>query len=153
LHIDIVISTNITNPEDDYPTIEADVNALEAPLQKSISTKGSAANTPKQFGCQSYCQNQGVCVLAAQSINCRCPTGYTGIQCQVARKIRKKKTKYKNLFLNQDFPISTRQGCTPDLCDNGGTCTEVYPNTIVCTCPPGYIGSLCSYPGNHRIAK
>ncbi len=122
MHIDIVISTNITNPEDDYPTIEADVNALEAPLQKSIptkgsaantpsistkgsaantpsiSTKGSAANTPKQFGCQSYCQNQGVCVLAAQSINCRCPTGYTGIQCQVARKIRKKKQNIKIYF-------------------------------------------------------
>jgi len=87
LNIDIVISKNITNPEDDYPTIEADANALEAPSEKSISTKGSAANTPKQFGCQSYCQNQGVCVLAAQSITCRCPTGYTGIQCQVARKI------------------------------------------------------------------
>jgi hypothetical protein len=87
--IEVVISSNITQSADEYPTIEADANALEAPSQKDISTKGSAANTPKQFGCASYCQNQGVCVLSAQSVNCRCPTGYSGIQCQVARKINK----------------------------------------------------------------
>lgn len=99
MNIDIVISTNVTHSDDDYPTIEADANALEAPSQKSISTKGSAANTPKQFGCQSYCQNQGVCVLVSQSVSCRCPTGYTGIQCQVARKIEKEEEDKKHHIL------------------------------------------------------
>jgi hypothetical protein len=92
LNIDVVITTNVTASDDEYPTIEADDNALEAPSQKDVSTKISAVNTPKQFGCASYCQNRGVCVLAAQSVSCRCPTGYTGLRCQVARKIKKEKT-------------------------------------------------------------
>lgn len=87
LDLDIVISKNVTQSEDDYPTIEADVNALEIPSYKGLSAKDSATNIPKQFGCQSYCQNQGVCVLVEQSVSCQCPNGYTGLQCQVARKI------------------------------------------------------------------
>jgi hypothetical protein len=92
-NIEIIISKNGTQSDDEYPTIEADENALEAPSQKGISTKDSAANTPKQFGCASYCQNRGVCVLAAQSVTCRCPTGFTGLQCQVARKSIKRNEK------------------------------------------------------------
>jgi hypothetical protein len=91
LNIDVVITTNVTHSGEEYPTIEADPNALEAPANKEISNKASATNIPKQFGCASYCQNQGVCVLSAQTISCRCPTGYTGLQCQVARKIIRKK--------------------------------------------------------------
>ncbi len=90
LNLDVVISSNFTKSNDEYPTIEADANALEAPLQKDISVKDAAANTPKQFGCQSYCQNQGVCVLVSQSVTCQCANGYTGLQCQVARKIKMK---------------------------------------------------------------
>ena len=85
-----MISTNGTHSDDEYPTIVADANALEAPSQKGISEKGSAANTPKQFGCQSYCQNQGVCTIVSQSVSCQCQNGYSGNQCQVARKFRKK---------------------------------------------------------------
>ena len=55
--------------------------------------------------------------------------------------------------MNEEFLISTREGCDPNPCDNGGTCIEVYPNTVNCTCPPGFIGSLCSYPGNNRVSK
>ena len=84
--LDIVISTNGTHSDDEYPTIIADINALEGPAQKDISVRGSAANTPKQFGCQSYCQNQGVCAIVSQSVTCQCLNGYTGVQCQVARK-------------------------------------------------------------------
>lgn len=159
LDLDIVITANGTHSEDDYPTIIADVNALEGPSQKDISVKGSAANTPKQFGCQSYCQNQGVCTIVAQSVNCQCLNGYTGVQCQVARKSQKRRIELivsiDFFFNSEEFLISTRQGCNPNPCDNGGTCEEVYPNTISCTCPPGFVGSLCSYPGkreyHHRI--
>jgi hypothetical protein len=91
LNLDVVISSNLTQSNEEYPTIEADINALEAPLQKGISVKDSAANTPKQVGCQSYCQNQGVCVLVSQSVTCQCANGYTGLQCQVARKIKMKR--------------------------------------------------------------
>lgn len=84
--LEVTLTGNATQSDEEYPTIEADLNALEGPTQKDISGKGGAANTPKQFGCGSYCQNQGVCVLAAQSVSCRCPTGFSGIQCQVARK-------------------------------------------------------------------
>ena len=86
--LDVVISANGTHSEDEYPTIVADANALEAPSQKDITMKGSAANTPKQFGCQSYCQNQGVCTIVSQSVTCQCLNGYTGVQCQVARKLK-----------------------------------------------------------------
>ena len=89
MNIDVVITTNVTQANDDYITIEADPNALESLSQKGISTKDAAANTPKQFGCGSYCQNRGVCVLAAQTVSCQCPNGYGGIQCQIARKIKK----------------------------------------------------------------
>ncbi|CAF4293543.1 unnamed protein product, partial [Adineta steineri] len=81
--IEVTISTNVTQTDEEYPTIEADANALESPAQKGIATKDSAANTPKQFGCASYCQNQGVCSIVAQTVSCRCPTGYSGVQCQV----------------------------------------------------------------------
>jgi hypothetical protein len=87
IDLDIAITVNGTQSDDDYPTIEADINALQGPTQKDLSSKGGASNTPKQFGCSSYCQNQGVCVLVAQSISCNCQSGYSGLQCQIARKI------------------------------------------------------------------
>jgi len=90
-YIEVPINSNGTQLNDEYPTIVADVDALEVLSQKGISTKGSAANTPKQFGCGSYCQNQGVCVLAAQTVSCQCPTGYSGVQCQIIRKIKETK--------------------------------------------------------------
>ena len=85
----MVITSNDDQEEnDDYPTIEADLNALEAPMQKSLSQHAPLAITPRQFGCSSYCYNQGICVLVGQKISCRCPTGFIGLRCQVARKIR-----------------------------------------------------------------
>ena len=91
--IEITINSNFTENGNEYPTIEADPHALEGLSHKGISNKYSPANTPKQFGCDSYCRNQGVCVIVAQSVTCRCPTGYTGLQCQVARKIEKNRAR------------------------------------------------------------
>ena len=97
LNIDLIITSNVTHSGEEYPTIEADINALEVPGQKDIAAKDVATNIPKQFGCQSYCQNQGVCVLAAQSVSCQCAGGYTGLQCQVARKIKTKENIYYSI--------------------------------------------------------
>ena len=83
---EVTVSSN-TNPseQDDYPTIEADLNALEVPMQKSLSGDVGVSGTPRQFGCSSYCYNQGTCVLVGQRITCRCPAGFVGVRCQVAR--------------------------------------------------------------------
>jgi Notch-like protein len=124
--VEITISTNTTQTDDDYPTIEADANALEAPSQKDISTKESAANTPKQFGCSSYCQNQGVCVIVSQAVTCRCPSGYTGVQCQVTPVIL----------------IQPPNQCQPSPCQNGGTC-YLRGGTFGCSCPVGFSGVCC----------
>lgn len=74
-----------SNEIDDYPTIEADLNSLDIPMQKSLS---STSATPRQFGCSSFCYNQGICVLVGQTITCRCAPGFIGTRCQVARKIQ-----------------------------------------------------------------
>ncbi len=90
--IEITISSNITpNENDDYPTIEADLNAIEVPTQKSLSLDGAISITPRQFGCSSFCYNQGRCVLVGQKITCRCASGFIGVRCQVSRKIWKQK--------------------------------------------------------------
>ncbi len=85
--IEITINSHHTPEEDDdYPTVEADFNALEAPTQKSFSASFGGSISPRQFGCSSFCYNQGVCVLVGQSITCRCAPGFIGIRCQVPRK-------------------------------------------------------------------
>jgi len=64
-------------------------------MQKSFSSNLGASITPRQFGCSSFCYNQGVCILVGQKITCRCTPGFVGVRCQVARKTRKYKI---NLF-------------------------------------------------------
>ncbi|CAF3378373.1 unnamed protein product [Rotaria socialis] len=127
--VEVSIQHDVNVTDDEYPTIEADVNALEILSEKDVASKDIAARSQKGFGCGSYCKNQGQCVIVSQTVSCECPTGYSGVQCQVAQ-----------------FLISTREGCNPNPCDNGGICTEIFPNTINCTCLPGFVGSLCSYP-------
>ena len=88
--LDITITPNaLPDGEDDYPTIEADFNSLEVPMQKSLSSDSGISGTPRQFGCSSFCYNQGVCILSGQSISCRCSPGFIGTRCQVSRKNRK----------------------------------------------------------------
>lgn len=34
--------------------------------------------------------------------------------------------------------------CVPDPCENGGTCTEDFPNSdFDCACPTGFAGAKC----------
>ena len=82
-----ISSTHVPDEYDDYLTIEADLDALEAPVQKSLSSNVGISVTPRQFGCSSYCYNDGVCILTGQSITCRCQPGFVGVRCQLARKI------------------------------------------------------------------
>lgn len=95
-NIDIAVNPNVNATEDEYPTIEADINALDMSSDKNITARDSATSAPKQFGCGSYCKNQGVCIIVSQSVTCQCPTGYSGIQCQITRMI--KKTEIRIIF-------------------------------------------------------
>ncbi|CAF1350322.1 unnamed protein product, partial [Adineta ricciae] len=135
--IEVTVSSN-TNPseQDDYPTIEADLNALEVPMQKSLSGDVSVSGTPRQFGCSSYCYNQGTCVLVGQRITCRCPAGFVGVRCQVAQ-----------------YALNTRAvatcNATSNPCLNGGSCITAVGTIDTfagCTCGPGWTGPLCDYP-------
>lgn len=56
-------------------------------MQKSLWSDARILGTPRQFGCSSFCYNQGACVLVGQAITCRCAPGFIGTRCQVARKI------------------------------------------------------------------
>lgn len=85
--IAIIVDTDVNATADEYPTIEAEGNALEILSERDIAGKELTANSHKTFGCGSYCKNHGQCVIAAQTVSCLCPTGYSGVQCQVARKI------------------------------------------------------------------
>lgn len=125
--IDIAVSANATQSSEEYPTIIADVHALEAPAQKGFSGKGAAANTPKQFGCPQYCQNQGVCVQVAQAVSCQCATGYTGVFCQVAPVV---------------LAAAAPNVCQPSPCQNGGTC-YLRQGSFGCSCPVGFSGVCC----------
>lgn len=54
--------------------------------------------------------------------------------------------------MDLETAISTRAGCISDPdgnpCENGGTCTDVPAlDTFVCTCPNGFTGEICQYPG------
>lgn len=124
--VEIIINTNVNATEDDYPTIEADINALESLSQKDVSAKDTSANTPKQFGCGSYCKNQGVCVIVAQSVTCECPTGYSGLQCQVTPVAA----------------VAPPNQCQPNPCQNGGTC-YLRQGSFGCSCLPGFSGVCC----------
>lgn len=129
--IEISVNSNTSSDEnDDYPTVEADLNALEVPMQKSFVTNVDTSSMPRQFGCSSFCYNQGVCVLTGQAIACRCAPGFIGIRCQVAQSA-----------------ISTREVCNPGKCLNGATCIDIpSSNTHICVCAPGWAGDLCDYP-------
>ncbi|UJR31039.1 hypothetical protein I4U23_018549 [Adineta vaga] len=135
--VEVTISSN-TNPneQDDYPTIEADLNALEAPMQKSLSSNDDIFGTPRQFGCSSFCYNQGTCVLVGQRITCRCPSGFIGVRCQVAQ-----------------YAISTRNVCDSNICANGGICVPAQGTLNIvfeCVCTPGWTGELCDYPDSNN---
>ncbi|CAF0823533.1 unnamed protein product [Rotaria sordida] len=134
---DLTISSNDTLDEnDDYPTIEADLDVLEAPMQKSLSPYVDISVTSRRFGCSSFCYNDGICVLVGQSITCRCQPGYIGVRCQVAQSA-----------------ISTRQQvCGTLICENGGTCFDPPgPVDPMCNCAVGWTGPFCDSPDTTPI--
>jgi len=122
----IITSNDDQDHTDDYPTIEADLNALEAPMQKSLSSDLGPRPSPRQFGCSSYCYNQGVCVLEGQKITCRCPPGFLGVRCQVAQAA-----------------LSVKSCPAPNPCENGGVCVPTV-FSFTCTCPPEWTDDLCT---------
>ena len=148
--VEVIITSNDDQDHtDDYPTIEADLNALEAPMQKSLSADLGPRITPRQFGCSSYCYNQGVCVLVGQKITCRCPPGFIGVRCQVSRKW----TASQHNFFSGAVPghletaLSVRACPTPNPCENGGVCVDT-TFSFTCSCTPEWTDDLCTTRSN-----
>ena len=67
--------------------------------------------------CGLTCQNGGS--LNADCSMCECPPGFTGSSC-----------------------LTDIDECTPNPCQNGGTCIDG-SNSFACQCPPGHIGMSC----------
>ena len=57
------------------------------------------------------------------SVNCVCPTGYGGINC--------------NSYIEL---------CDPNPCENGGSCEDLI-NDYICHCTSGHVGRNCSFEG------
>jgi Notch-like protein len=97
-------------------------------------------------GCTPPCLNGGQCQQSGANISlCVCPSDYTGDQCQTS-------VLGKNLFLFfykdkqlKSFILSlATHPCvtTPNLCQNGGTCT-MNGADYLCNCPIGWAGMNC----------
>ncbi|CAF0985910.1 unnamed protein product [Didymodactylos carnosus] len=114
---------------DEYPTIEADLDALEeSKIKTSRSLSENSAKsfiTPKAFGCSSYCKNGASCTLVGQTIQCQCTAPWTGTQCTITRQRQ------------------TVTNCNPNPCVNGRCVIGVVPEAWMCSCNPGYTGPLC----------
>ncbi|MEO1482538.1 MAG: FG-GAP-like repeat-containing protein [Myxococcota bacterium] len=65
------------------------------------------------------CQNGGTCVNRLRGIECVCPTGFVGDNCE------------------ENF-----DDCAEPRCVNGGTCTDLVGG-FECTCPDGFTGNRC----------
>ena len=62
----------------------------------------------------------GTCVNGLYGFDCNCYPGYVGALCQID--------------INE---------CYSNPCQNGGICSEPYPNMYLCTCPGNYQGVQC----------
>lgn len=72
----------------------------------------------------SPCQNGGYCrqiVGSKTSHKCHCPTGYTGLYCEID--------------VNE---------CLGKPCGNNGVCVEDEINSFTCYCKPGFCGANCA---------
>lgn len=73
------------------------------------------------------CTNGGTCRLDATAAVCDCPSGFSGVRCEV----------------NID-------DCSPEVCQNGGTCIDGV-NTYRCVCAPGFGGEGCEIDLDLRV--
>ncbi|XP_046368498.2 protein crumbs-like isoform X1 [Haliotis rufescens] len=117
----------------------------------------------------SSCQNGGVCVDGVNSFSCKCRRGYSGDRCQqnvdycngtVCSNNGSCQEETAGFMCNcsEEFTgitCNTRvnQSCRTELCQNGGTCSNINitqtSGTVAsfnCTCAAGYEGPLCERP-------
>ncbi|CAF1386001.1 unnamed protein product [Rotaria sp. Silwood1] len=149
--IEVTMSSNDTlDDNDDYPTIEADLDALEAPMQKSLSSYVGISITSRRFGCSSYCYNDGICVLVGQSITCRCQPGYIGARCQVALSGINPgiinpgviNCNPAGSLCQTNTALALGNQCLPNPCQNGGSC-YLTQTAFACVCPTQFSGTRC----------
>ena len=65
------------------------------------------------------CQNDGNCTDMLNGFSCECNSGYTGSTCSMSV-------------------------CGNLPCENGGTCVQDDAGEVLCVCPDGFQGNLCT---------
>lgn len=83
------------------------------------------------------CQNGGVCVDVSGT--CECPSGYTGLRCQLGECEPCQELGDVHLPNSTHSPLLSEVTQTPCSssrpCPDGGPCLE-YGGSYLCTCPP-----------------
>ncbi|CAF4535527.1 unnamed protein product [Rotaria sp. Silwood1] len=92
-----------------------------------VGFAGDDCGTPIFTSCtSSTCLNGGTCIqLFNGTLVCMCPTGYTGLRCEM----------YTTL-------------CIPNPCQSNGTCIPSGTTGYVCICPPNFTGPQCNLVTN-----
>ncbi|XP_030851776.1 pro-epidermal growth factor-like [Strongylocentrotus purpuratus] len=103
----------------DFPAGNVALASMKLPIPAEIHIY---ADTSCPGG--NFCASTGTCVINQRqpdaTFRCICDEGYNGKHCD----------------LNID-------DCVPDLCMNGGTCTDGI-NSFTCDCVAGYTNNICS---------
>jgi len=84
------------------------------------------------------CTNGGTCSSSGSgfgsAFSCACAPGYSGLFCQSGDVTSAPTTA---------GTTAVPRICTPNPCDNGGTCTAPTAGSFACLCVPGFMGTFC----------
>jgi hypothetical protein len=92
------------------------------------------------------CQNNGTCNSTSTiqyGYICLCPSGFTGIQCQLDQRLCKPNTCWNNGMYSLFFLVRIRR------CFLVGTCNETSNTTFNCGCADGWEGIYCETEMNY----
>ncbi|XP_048248760.1 uncharacterized protein LOC124126022 isoform X2 [Haliotis rufescens] len=77
-------------------------------------------NTPTVCDLVKPCTTQGTCQQSGGSATCNCQSLYSGVSCELIK-----------------------DGCSDNVCSNGGNCSLLEPIGYSCACPEGFSGDNC----------
>ncbi|XP_071107671.1 uncharacterized protein [Haliotis cracherodii] len=77
-------------------------------------------SSPKVCDLVKPCTTQGTCQQSGGSATCNCQSFYSGVSCELIK-----------------------DGCSDNVCNNGGNCSLVQPRGHSCACPEGFSGDNC----------